>query len=67
MTVPEAVYVTDPRPAHLEAVQEAVDGITRRIQIASHGGNVRTCGVCGCLCRTDEACPKCRADLVGPW
>ena len=35
-------------------------------RLAGTASNVYTCGVCGCLCRFDEACPKCRGDLIHP-
>lgn len=28
--------------------------------------NTWLCGICGCLCKVGEVCPRCRADLVGP-
>lgn len=56
------VEVCDPQQA--SALPDAVLAIAGRVAVAHAGGNLRTCGVCSCLCRIDEACPVCRADLV---
>jgi rubrerythrin len=47
--------------AALSAIVGSLDQKVTETMLA----DTRLCGICGCLCRADEACPSCRWDLVG--
>jgi rubrerythrin len=53
------------RLADADTATKAVVALTRILVGPPMATNTYCCGMCGCLCKADEACPSCRWDLVG--